>query len=88
MQYTARFTNRDGSIDIDELGDLESDALAMSKARTALFVSLAAVSVDVTSNGVRVGHVRREVTRAAIPHEARRFFRGMAPLSGSSQRLA
>ena len=50
MQYTARFTNRDGSIDIHQLGELESDALAMSKARTALFVSLAAVCVDVTSN--------------------------------------
>jgi hypothetical protein len=78
--YTASFCNHDGSQDVMELGAFEDEALAVRTARSALFVSLSAVSVDVRCGDVRVAHVRREAPRFAAPTGVRRFARGMVPV--------
>lgn len=76
--YTASFLNRDGSSDVIELGEFADEALAIRTARSALFVSLSALAVDVSCGDVRVAHVRREAPRFSAPTDARRFSRGTA----------
>ena len=78
MTYTARITNKDGSVDFLELYQTTSDAGALQRARSALFVSLSAVSVEVFLGEAPVGHVRRELQRFPRPTVGWRFAQGMA----------
>ena len=78
MTYTARFTHKDGSVDLLELYQTSCDVGALQRARSALYVSLSAVSVEVFLGHTRVGDVRRELQRFPRPTEGWRFAQGMA----------
>jgi hypothetical protein len=59
--YAFDLMNRDGSIESFDLGAFDTDIEALRHARSALLASLTAFAVEVWSDGVRIGRIRRDL---------------------------